>query len=82
MADSLQRFTNAFFSEEKLALTFYCNSSNENVWIFIKISLNFVLKGPVDNESAMVQVMTFGANQVDKLLPEPLKSKFNYISIA
>ena len=30
---------------------------NENVWIFIKISLKFISKGPVNNIPALVQIM-------------------------
>ena len=30
---------------------------NENAWIFIKISLNFVPKGPINNILALVQIM-------------------------
>ena len=48
---------------------------NENVRISIQFSLKFVPKGPIDNESAMVQVMAwrlFGA----KPLPEPMLAQF------
>ena len=31
---------------------------NENVWIWIKISMKFVLKAPIDNKSALVQVIS------------------------
>ena len=43
---------------------------NENIWILIKISLKFVPKGPIKNNTALVQVMAcrrFG----DKPLSEP-----------
>ena len=30
---------------------------NENIWISIEISLKFVLKGPINNISALVQIM-------------------------
>ena len=33
---------------------FKCIFLNENVWIPIKISLKFVLKGPIDNIPALV----------------------------
>ena len=33
--------------------------SNENVWISIKIALRFVLKGPVNNIPALVQIMAW-----------------------
>ena len=32
---------------------------NENVWILIKILLQLVLKGPIDNKPALVQVMAW-----------------------
>ena len=32
---------------------------NENVWISIKISLNLVPKGPINNISALVQIMAW-----------------------
>ena len=30
---------------------------NENVWIFIKISLRFVTKGPINNIPVLVELM-------------------------
>ena len=44
---------------------------NENMWIFIKMSLKFVLKGPINNISAMVQIMTW-RRPGDKPLFEPM----------
>ena len=38
--------------------TFKCIFMKENVRIFIKISLKFVSKGPIDNIPALVQIMT------------------------
>ena len=38
---------------------FKCIFLKENVWILIKISLNFVPKGPTNNISALVQVMAW-----------------------
>ena len=38
---------------------FRCIFLNENVWIFIKISLNFVPKGSMNNIPAMVQIMAW-----------------------
>ena len=32
---------------------------NENFRIFIKISLNFIPKGPIDNKSPLVQIMAW-----------------------
>ena len=45
-ANFLMTFSNAFFS-------------NENIWIPIKISLKFVPKGPINNISALVQIMAW-----------------------
>ena len=39
---------------------FKCIFLNENVRISIKISLKCVPKGPIDNKSALVQVMAWG----------------------
>ena len=39
--------------------TFKCISLNENIRIFIQVSLKFVRKGPVDDKSAMVQIMAW-----------------------
>ena len=44
---------------------------NENVWISIKISLEFVPKGLTDNKPALVQVMAWRPTG-DKPLPEPM----------
>ena len=38
---------------------FQCISSNENVWISIKISLKFVPQDPINNIPALVQIMTW-----------------------
>ena len=48
---------------------------NENVWILIKISLNFVPKGLIDNEPALVQVMAW-RRAGDKPLPELMFTQF------
>ena len=48
----------------------------ENVWIPIEISLKFVPKSPINNESSLVQVMAcrrFGT----KPLPKPMMTHFN-----
>ena len=39
---------------------FKCIFLNENIWIAIKISLNFVPKGLINNISALVQIITWG----------------------
>ena len=44
---------------------------NENVWIFIKISLKFVPKGPINNIPALVQIMAW-CRSGDKPLSEPM----------
>ena len=48
---------------------------NENVWISIKISLNFVAKDPNVNKLALLQVMTCRRTG-DKPLPEPMMTRF------
>ena len=42
----------------------------ENIWILIKISMNFVPKGPINNIPAMVQIMAWRRSG-DKSLSEP-----------
>ena len=49
---------------------FKCIFWNENVWISIKISLKFVLKGPINNIPALVQIMAC-RRPGDKPLSEP-----------
>ena len=44
---------------------------NENVRILIQISLNFVSKGPINNNPALVQIMAWRRSG-DKLLSEPM----------
>ena len=46
---------------------FKCIFFNENVWIVIKISLKFVPKGPINDISALVQIMAWRRS-----LPEPM----------
>ena len=48
---------------------------NENVKISIRISLKFVPKGPIDNKSALVQVMAWRRTG-DKSLPDPMLTQF------
>ena len=38
---------------------FNCIFLNENVWISIKISLNFTPKGPINNIPELVQIMAW-----------------------
>ena len=54
---------------------FKCILLNENDRISIRISLKFVLKGPIDNKSALVQVMAW-CQAGDKPLPEPILTQF------
>ena len=51
--------------------TFKCIFLNENVWIPINISLNFVPKGPFNNIPAMVKIMAW-RRPGDKPLSEPM----------
>ena len=49
-----------------------CIFLNENVWISIKISLNFIPKGPINNIPALFQIMAW-RRPGDKPLSEPMK---------
>ena len=49
---------------------FKCISLNENVWISIKMSLNFVPMGPINNIPTLVQIMAW-RRPGDKPLSEP-----------
>ena len=44
---------------------------NENIWISVKISLKFVLKGPINNILSLVQIMAW-RRPGDKALSEPM----------
>ena len=44
---------------------------NENVWLLIKVSLKFVPKGPISNNTALVQIMAW-RRPGDKSLSEPM----------
>ena len=48
---------------------------NEKFGISIQTSLKFVPKGPIDNKSALVQVMAWRRTG-DKPLPEPMLTHF------
>ena len=48
---------------------------NEKSCISIRISLRFVPKGPIDNKSALVQVMACRRTG-SKQLPEPMLAQF------
>ena len=49
---------------------------NESVWIPIPISLKFVPKGPIDYNSALVQVVAWHRAD-EKPLPESMLTQFN-----
>ena len=48
-----------------------CIFLHENVWNSIKMSMKFVPKGPIDNKSALVQIMAWRRTG-DKPLFEPM----------
>ena len=54
---------------------FKCIFLNENIRMLIQISLKFVPKGPIDNKSALVQVMAWRRTG-DKPLPETMMTQF------
>ena len=49
---------------------------NESVWITITISLKFIPKGPIDYNSALVQVEAWH-RAGEKPLPESMLTQFN-----
>ena len=55
---------------------FKCIFLNENDRISIKISLEFVLRGPIDKKPALVQVMAWHRIG-DEPLPEPMMALFS-----
>ena len=57
-----------------------CILMNENIWISIKISLEFVSKDPNDNIPALVQIMVWHRTG-DKPLSEPMVALFTDIYI-
>ena len=50
---------------------FKCMFLNENVWISINISLNFVPKGPINNIPSLIQIMAWCCPG-DKPISEPM----------
>ena len=48
-----------YIVEKKTQKFFKCIFLNENIWIPIKISLKFVLKGPINDIPAMVQIIAW-----------------------
>ena len=52
---------------------FICDFVNENVSVLIKISLKFVLKGPIDTIPSLVRIMAWRQTG-DKPLSEPMMS--------
>ena len=55
---------------------FKCIFVNEKFRIWIEISLNFVPKGPIDNNPALVKIMAWHRIR-DKPLSEPMSTHFN-----
>ena len=58
------------WGRDKMAAIFQCIFMNENIWIFIKISLKFVPKGPINNIPALFQIMAWHQSG-EKPLSEP-----------
>ena len=54
---------------------FKCIFLNERTWISIKISLKFVVKGPINKIPALVQIMAW-RRPGDKPLSEPMLTQF------
>ena len=54
--------------------TFNCIFVNENIWMSIRISLQFVSKGPINNIPAMVLIMAWRLPG-DKPLSEPIMAR-------
>ena len=54
---------------------FNCISLNENIWNSNRISLKFVLRGPINNKSWMIQVRAWHQTS-DKPLSEPKMSPY------
>ena len=50
-------------------------SYHENVWISIKISLNFVPNDPIDSKPALIRVMAWH-RPGNKPLPGPMMTQF------
>ena len=55
--------------------------TNDSFRILIRISLKFVPKGPVDNESVLAQVMAWGQTG-DRVFSEPMVTRFTDVQIA
>ena len=54
---------------------FTCIFLNKNIWISIKISLKCVPKGPMNNKSALIQLMAWRRTG-DMPLSEPMPTRF------
>ena len=59
---------------------FICIFFNENIWISIKMSLKFVPKGPINNISALVQIMDWH-QKGGKPISEPMTAYFTGVYI-
>ena len=57
---------------------FICIFMKEKFCILIKISLKFLLKCPIDNNTALVQIMAW-RRSADKPSSEPILSRFAYM---
>ena len=57
---------------------FKCIFVNEDVWIPLKILLKFVLKSPIDNIPALVQIMAWRRPD-DKPVSEPMMFTYAYM---
>ena len=55
---------------------------SENVWIFIKLSLKFVPKGPINNTPALVQIMAWHWPGIKPLSEPMIVSLMMYICVA
>ena len=60
---------------------FRCIFVNEMFYSLVKISLKFVSKGPIDNNTALVQIMAWGRIG-NKPLSEPMMTQFTDIYAA
>ena len=65
--NTLRLRRNEHFADDIFKRIFF----NENVWISIKISMKFVLKGSINNIPALVQIMAWRRSG-DKPLSEPM----------
>ena len=60
---------------------FKCIFFNENIWIFIKMSLKFIPKGPINSIPALVQIMAWRRSSDKPLFKRMMASLLMYICI-